>query len=244
MHSHTKGFTFIEIIIMVATLGILLVMVAVGYGAWQRGTAITAVKGDLTQAVVGLRNFENFNNSYPPNLAGIKFEVSPHVAVALWTNAEGIPVYENLTPDQNVQLMLFACNAYMPVVDGGTTYNTACTVAGQNVHIKGQKSSNIVFHGPSVDLSDFELTCGPACDTAQQNIISIFEQQGGTWPLTVTGTSVPLPNPTNFAPTSNASKYCLQGISTAQPDIVYHATNTDKHLQEGPCPEDPELHYP
>jgi hypothetical protein len=244
MRRYRSGFSMIEIVIMVIAFSVMATILLVGYGTWQRGMAIASVQNDVKQGVAGLGNFKNFNNGYPPNLAGIDFKSSPNVALALWTNASGIPVYTNLTPDQNVALLLFACNAYMPVTDGSTVYNTACEVAGQNLHVSGQKSSNIVFKGPTITQADLKLTCGAVCDTATQNIITIFQQQGGTWPLTVTGTSVSLPAPTNFNATGNATAFCLQGTSPVYSDIVFHATNTDDHIQNGPCPSNPSLHYP
>lgn len=234
----------VEIIIVVTVLAIMFSILVVGYGTWQRSVAVSSVQSDVTQGAIGLRNFKNFNNGYPPNLAGMDYAGSPNVALALWTNAPGVPTYENLSTEENVQLLLFACNAYMPITDGGTTYNTACSLAGKNVHVSGQQSSNIVLKGPTVTLADFDLTCGPACDTARQNILNIFQQQGGTWPLAVSGETVALPPPTNFTATSNATKYCLQGTSPKYADIVFHVTNTDERIQAGPCPDDPELHYP
>lgn len=243
-HVRSRGYTIIEILVIVVVLGIMATILLIGYGTWQRSIAVGSIQSDLTQAAVGLKNYRNFHNNYPPNLAGINFAGSPNVALALWTNAPGVPVYEDLTPDENTQLLLFACNAYMPVVSGGTTYNTACSVAGQNLHVSGQKSSNVLLHGPTVNLSDFVLTCGSVCDAARQNIIDIFQQQGGTWPLAVSNNSVTLPAPSNFNPSDNATAYCLQGTSPDYSDIVFHVSNTDNAIQSGPCPENPALHYP
>lgn len=244
MRSIKGGFSVVELLIIIVVITILAAISIAGYGTWQRSAATSSVKNDITHGAVGLKNYANFNNGYPPNLAGIDFKGSSNVSLALWTNAQGVPVYSNLTPDENTQLLLFSCNAYMPITDGGTTYNTACSTAGQNLHVSGQKSSNIVLKGPTVQLSDFTLTCGAACTTAQQKILDIFAQQGGTWPLTLSNNSVPLPKPSNFTATSNASAYCLQGTSPAFPDIIYHVDNGDKNLQDGPCPNDPTLHYP
>lgn len=244
MRSSKGGFTVVELIIIVVVIAILAAITMVGYGNWQRSVATSSVQNDITHGAIGLKNYANFNTGYPPNLAGIDFQGSENVSLALWTNAQGVPVYSNLTPDENTQLLLFACNAYMPITDGGTTYNTACSIAGQNLHVSGQKSSNIVLKGPTVTLSDFSLTCGPACTTARQQILDIFQQQGGTWPLTVSNNTVVLPKPSNFTATTNATAYCLQGTSPTFADIVYHITNTDTNIQAGPCPDNPALHYP
>lgn len=238
-----RGFTIIEIIVIVAVIAILATLVVLGYSGWKHHVELMSVQSDVTEGANSLEVYKNFKNSYPPNLAGANFAGSPYVALALWTNAPGVPSYTNLTPDQNAQLFLNACNAYMPITSGGTTYNTACTYAGINMHVSGQNSSNVVLHGPTINATDFTLTCGNACTTAQNTITAIFQQQGGTWPISVPKGSVALPAATSFSATGPATSYCLQGTSPDYSDIVYHISSGGA-LQSGPCPNNGSLHYP
>ncbi len=131
----------------------------------------------------------------------------------------------------------------MPIVSGGVTYNTSCVYNGNNQHIKGQVGANIVIHGPSINQSDFVLTCGPPCTAAQNSIINTFLAQGGTFPVTVPKKGSQLPAPSSMQITGPASRYCLEGRAPQYTDIIFHAT-PDAGVVEGPCPADASLHYP
>lgn len=237
------GFTLVEVMVIISVIAILAAISIVAYGDWRHNVDTNSVRNDVAEGANSLDSFKNFNSNYPPNLAGIGFIGSPDVSLALWTNAPGVPSYTGLTADQNAQLFLNSCNAYMPIVSGGTTYNTACSYAGINMHISGQQGSNLVLHGPSVNSSDFVLTCGSACITAQNSIIDIFRQQGGTWPIVVPKASAALPSATGFTTTGPATQYCIQGTSPEFSDIVYHK-QSGGNLESGPCPDGLGLHYP
>ena len=154
-----------------------------------------------------------------------------------------MPVYQNLTADQNAQLLLNSCNGFMPVVSGGTTYNTACVYNGNNMHIKGQVTSNVILNGPTINQADFVLTCGASCSAAQNSIISTFIAQGGSFPITVPSKGSTLPAPT-IVNAGNASRYCLEARSPAYSDIIYHAAPSSSSPEQGACPADAALHYP
>ena len=125
------------------------------------------------------------NRSYPANLADTDYLPPLTVATKLFTDAPQMPVYQNLTSEQNAQLFLNSCNGFMPIISGGQTFNTACIYNGNNVHIKGQVSSNIVIDGPSIAQADFALPCGSDCSAAQADIINTFLAKGGTFPIAV-----------------------------------------------------------
>lgn len=238
------GFTIVELAIIVVVIATLAAISIFGYGSWKRGAADKTVQHDLLEASNGLETYRNFQNFYPSNIAGTGFAASPSVALKLMTNSQQIPVYQSLTPDQNAQLLLNSCNAYMPVTDGVTTYNTACNFAGINLHISGTQSSNVLLHGPTLQLSDFNLTCGAACNLAENNILAIFSQQGGTWPITVANKQVALPEPVLIPVDKTATNYCLEGVSANYSDVVYHTTPQNKTPIAGACPLDASLHYP
>lgn len=239
----SRGFTIVELLIVIVVIGILAGIVTASYGAWQRRVAQDSVKSDVGLAAGSLKTYQNFKNSYPPNLAGTGFAGSSEVALKLSTNATQVPQYQNLTPAQNAQLFLNACNANMPITSGSTTYNTSCSFSGNNIHVKGQSSSNVVFDGPTVTEAEVALTCGSPCNTAVANIKAEFIAQGGTWPLTIPSQQVALPEPT-LVSSGPASKYCLEGISTKYPDIVYYVKSPSDQIIQGACPNDPDLHYP
>lgn len=224
-------------------LAVLAAIVLVGYAGWRQHAAKTSVQSDLQQATTGLKSYQNFKNDYPPNLGGVGFASSINVALKLNTNAQQVRVYVGLTPSENAQLFLNACNALMPIESGSTTYNTSCTFAGENIHIKGNQASNIVWQGPEIQQSDLTLNCGPVCDAAMQTLLAEFTAQGGMFPIEVPKNNVPLPPYTTYS-SGPATRFCLEGVSALYGEIVYHTSSENMQITPGPCPEDPELHYP
>ena len=237
-----SGFTIVEVVFIIAIIGILTGISIFGYGNWRRSVAHNTIKSDLQYARTGLDSYKNFKNSYPPNLAGTQFAASENVAIVLTTNAPSIGVYQNLTPDENTQLFLNACNANI----SDTPTNTACQAQGSGggakVHVKGTEAANTIWRSP-IALTDVKLNCGAICDSITQKIVEQFTAQGGTFPVIVNKASTPLPEPT-LIPNGSATKYCLEGRSVQYPEIVYHAATANSEvIVSGPCPDDTSLVY-
>ncbi len=239
------GFSVVELLIVVVVIGILSGISVVGYGSWQHGVADKSVQHDIMSATSSLLNYRNQQSYFPSNLAGTGFAASDTVALKLMTNVQKKIKYTGLSDDQNAQLLLNSCNAFMPTTDGSTTWNTVCEFAGNNFHIKGTQSSNVLLQGPLPNKGSFVLTCGSVCTAAQNNIITVFEAQGGTWPITIPKKQVPMPNPALVTKENTATDFCLEGRSTAYSDIVYHTTpQTSSTASSGPCPPNAALDYP
>lgn len=238
-----RGYTLVEIMVTLGVLALIVAIVAVNYSASRKDAARVITQSSIRHGSEVLETHFTRKSDYPPNLAGTEFVPSDKVVTVLYTNAPQVRQHVNLTSDQNAQLFLNSCNANMPVVDGSTTYNTSCSFAGQNVHIKGKKSSNIVLHGPILQEADIELTCGSACDAALALMKAEFIAQGGTWPLSIPTKQVTLPEPV-LVTGGNASRYCLEGRYDEYTDVISHISSGDSVPSEGPCPSDPELHYP
>lgn len=237
LRHRARGFTVVEVLVIIVVISILAGITIISYGSWRHRTANSVVQSDLTQATSALRSYKNFKNSYPPNLADTGFAASIDVALKLSTNASQTPQYENLTPDQNAQLFLNSCNANI------VAPNTACTFAGNNVHVAGTNESNIVWQGPTINAEDVVLTCGSSCDAAAAAMKQQFLDQNGTFPIMVPKQQVDLPAPT-LVSTGTASKFCLQASSGNFTDIMYYTTSENSTPTTGACPNDPELHYP
>ncbi len=237
------GFTLVEVLIVIVVISILAAISVVGYNGAQQHAAQASVQSDLDQATSLLNTYRVENHTYPPNLGGTTFVASPNTAIAMYTNAPQTPQYVGLTADQNAQLFLNTCNGQMPIVISGSTYNTSCTFAGNNIHADGQRGSNIVWKGPTIQQSDIVLTCGSACTTAQQTMISLFQSQGGTFPIQVPKNQVALPAQT-MVTTGQATKFCLQATSGRFNGVVFHASSDSSAVVSGVCPANPELHYP
>lgn len=238
-----RGFTIAEILVVVSVIAILVAVTVVGYNAVQRRSSDGSVQHAVSDALRSLQVYYALNKEYPSNLADTDYSPPLNVAVAFYTDAAQVPVYENLTPDQNAQLFLNACNGYMPIIDNGVTYNTSCSYAGNNAHVAGQAASNVVIKGPSIGQADFTLSCGDSCTTAQNNIISTFLAQGGAFPLKVPKSGSVLPSST-LQSAGSATRFCIEGRSPQFIDIVYHSVSDSQNLESGPCVADPTLHYP
>lgn len=245
---NTRGFSIVEILITVAVVSTLAAVVVFGYTPFQKNSAAVATNAALEQARSKLEAHNGLERDYPPNLAGVNYSAPEKVAITLYTNAPTIRVHSGLSADQNAQLLLNTCNAFMPIQEGSALYNTACAFAGNNFHIKGKVSSNTILKGPQIDRSEFNIDCDKGgdvlCAEATQQIIQQFEAQGGVWPIFVPKNQTTLPEPANVIPTDKATKYCLEGRYVDYSDIVFHMLSGDTKIYEGICPSDPELSYP
>lgn len=242
--SFTRGFTLTELLLVVVVIAILTLIGVITYQGVQRRSSEGVVTQTAADALKNLQVYYAFNRSYPSNVADTEYRPPLSAAVTLYTNTPQLPVYSVLTPDQNAQLFINACNGFMPITEGSTNYNTACVYNGNNAHIKGTVSSNVILHGPVIDEAEFKLTCGSSCDEVQQKIIAIFKAQGGSFPLTVPKNGSTLPAPTSMSTTGPATRFCLEARSATFDDLVYHASSESQKLDKGPCLIDAELHYP
>ncbi len=238
-----SGFTVIELILIIVIIAVLVLVALVSYNGTQHSAANSVVRQTMADAQKSLQTYYVFNKEYPANIADAEYAPPLTVAVSLYTDAPLIPVYSNLSPDQNAQLFLNSCNGFMPVEEGGTTYNTACVYDGNNLHVKGQNSSNVVINGPTVQQSDLSLSCGSECNDTLADIISTFQAQGGSFPLTVPKKGSELPAP-SMETAGSATMYCLQAVSGKYIDIMYYQLPTMALPVAGTCPTNLGLHYP
>ncbi|MDB5187287.1 MAG: hypothetical protein JWM07_759 [Candidatus Saccharibacteria bacterium] len=79
-----RGFTIVELIMVIAVLGLLAGIIAVGYGSWRAKVAKDEVRSDLTQAVTAMENARNYSNGYPSAIPS-SFSASSNVTVSYIT---------------------------------------------------------------------------------------------------------------------------------------------------------------
>lgn len=238
-----RGFTIVELLIIIVIIGILATIGVAVYVNIQWRATDASVQATLQQVTKKLNAHHTVNNDYPPNLAGVQFTPHYSIGMAFYTNAPQIRVYTGLSADQNAQLLLNTCNANMPITDGSTQYNTVCVYNGNNAHIKGTVSSNVILHGPTIYQADIVLRCGAICDATASRIVSQFLAQGGTFPVIVPKKNVTLPGTTAVS-YGSSTKFCLEARSSTFDDIIYHTSSEDYSITKGLCPPSPELHYP
>ncbi len=67
-YKYSDAFTLIELIVVVAVIGIISAIILLNIGNWQKQIATTKVKSDLAGAISSLENYRNYNNAYPPSI--------------------------------------------------------------------------------------------------------------------------------------------------------------------------------
>ena len=63
------GFTVVELILVIAILGIIVMITVFGFSSWRQRTATTEVKNELQSANVALKDRMNFSNAYATSAA-------------------------------------------------------------------------------------------------------------------------------------------------------------------------------
>jgi prepilin-type N-terminal cleavage/methylation domain-containing protein len=79
---NNSAFTIVELIVVIAVIGILAGIVIVGYSGWRAATTATQVKNDLNTAAQAMESARTFNNAYPTTLPSITTS-STHITLTL-----------------------------------------------------------------------------------------------------------------------------------------------------------------
>lgn len=68
-----RGFTIVELIMVVVVIAILAAIVIVGYNGSQRRAMDGQVQQTISDARKSLQVYYGFNNNYPPNIANTEY---------------------------------------------------------------------------------------------------------------------------------------------------------------------------
>lgn len=63
-----SAFTIVELIVVIAVIGILAGIVLVSYGAWRESTTTSSLKSDLNGVASGMESARTFDNTYPSSV--------------------------------------------------------------------------------------------------------------------------------------------------------------------------------
>lgn len=162
-----RGFTIVEVMIVVVVIAILAGVSTMAYNGWQKSTAEAVAKSDLLQAASLLKNYHNFNNGYPSRiysdqLSGSEgsepqFKPSSEDIVTLnyHTNASSHVQYTNMTQPQQLVLFMEICKEVMSSTESSIqqSYHNSCAVANllgilglgglQGIKMTGTKTGTI-----------------------------------------------------------------------------------------------------
>lgn len=84
--TRNSGFTIVELIVVIAILGILTTIGIISYGAWRDSVEQSAIKSDLTTAANAMESERNFSDGYPSALPD-SFTPSEHVTIT-WESGD------------------------------------------------------------------------------------------------------------------------------------------------------------
>ena len=79
-----KGFTIVELLVVVAVIAILAAMTIVGYGAWRNSTVKNVIKSDLVNAAATMESSRTFTNMYPSSLP-TTFQPSSNMVITVYS---------------------------------------------------------------------------------------------------------------------------------------------------------------
>jgi|GEM_PF-3130787 len=155
-----RGFTIVELVVVISIIGILSTIVVFSYGGWRQSTVVAQLKSDLNGLVASMEDARNFSNSYPSTYPSSTFKASKGVTitggstdgVSYCFNAvsSDIPtLYYNIdSVNKSSGAQLGKCATYSMsfVANGGSAVNTLLDIAkGSTVTSPADptKSSNI-----------------------------------------------------------------------------------------------------
>ena len=79
--SRSKGFTLVELVIVIVIIGVISVTAIVSYNGWKQSTVVTQLKNDLNGVAVAMENDRTFNNVYPASVPAT-FKPSQNVTLS------------------------------------------------------------------------------------------------------------------------------------------------------------------
>jgi prepilin-type N-terminal cleavage/methylation domain-containing protein len=249
-----RGFTIVELLVVITVIGILSTVVLVSYTGWQRSIIAAQLKSDLVAAASAMESSRTFNNTYPASVPS-SFNSSPDVTVsggsgdgkiycldAISSKDATIHYYiDQDSGNQGAQLGTCAGRPVAPMTPvnlaaaatSGSTINlTWDAVTGANSYIV-QKSTNAPF-------SDSSTIATPTSNSASSNSLStnttyyyrvraVNAYGQSNWSTVISAMTLILPSaPANFVAitaSSTAINLTWDAVSGATGYVVQQASS-------------------
>lgn len=243
----SKGFTIVELLIVIVVIGILATMAVIAFSGIQKRATVTTLKSDLTNTAKLMAVSQAETGIYPGVLPG-EVRASQGVSITLISTPGS---YSGLTTVQTGVLFQTMCQQLINegygrgsnLGGGMEQYITNCNVYGRNsLQINGWDAHDFAIPIASTSIYDW-YNSHISSDSWRPNkkqvyldfastLSSRYAATGGTFPVTsfwdpwANGSNGGVPQETLPAPTTGASSesFCVEAVHTKYPDTPWHIT--------------------
>lgn len=251
-----RGFTIVELLIVIVILATLTTVIIVAYNGITRQAMSAAAKSDLRNVDTAMQLERQETGSYPTALPD-DFTASNNINVTL-PDSGSLPYYSNLTTVQSGVLFAKTCQDLIDAGYGkGTSqggqvrdYVTGCgNWNDDSMQVTGWDSrvwptpvqrQPLLDYGANFTASAWDIDQERVMEQFYRLLVKRYEQQGGSFPITSfwdywatpTNGGVQLQPLNPNAPVNPF--YCAEAGPSGYPDLIWHITHTGS-INQGSC---------
>lgn len=243
IYTNERGFTIVELLIVIVVIGILAAIVIVSYVGIQKQAVKTVLQSDLHNAGNSMQIAYLDGSGYPTVLPA-SVRSSPGVILSLASG--GGDVYTGLSATQNGLLFYTICQKL--VADGAGAkpddnhdYVSSCAVYNKNqIHIEGWNGRDVNTPLTAAALQTYVSSYAGGqkalfttnAGSFMNQLTAKFQAAGGTFPVTsfwdswATSSNGGVMQPSLPAPTSSGSgdpeSYCINATYPSSPSVKFY----------------------